>query len=73
MGSFQTCTIYMFGSELEPTHSSHTEVLGCEGRMPQAFKVSMAYNNGPNSGSTTHLALSDECFLKKHIALLSST
>lgn len=63
--SFQTCTICMFGSGLEPLHSSHTELLGWEVGSPRHPRFSVAYNNGPHSGSTTHLALSDKWFWKR--------
>lgn len=32
---------------------------------PRHLRFSMAYNNGPHSGSTTHLALSDKWFWKR--------
>lgn len=63
--SFQTCTICMLGSGLEPLHSSHTELLGWEVGSPRHPRFSLAYNNGPHSGSTTHLALSDKWFWKR--------
>lgn len=63
--SFQTCTICMFGSGLEPSHSSHTALLGWGLGSPRQPRFSMAYNNGPHSGSTTHLALSDKWFWKR--------
>lgn len=63
--SFQTCTICMFGFGLQPLHSSHTELLGWGVGSPRHPRFSMAYNNGPHSGSTTHLALSDKWFWKR--------
>ena len=50
--SFQTCTICMFGSGLEPSNSSHTELLGWWGWDPpdiQGFlwPITMAHILGP--------------------------
>lgn len=67
---FQTCTICRFVSGLQPSHSSHTELLGWGVGSPRHPRFSVAHNNGPHSGSTTHLALSDKWFWKRtHTAL----
>lgn len=47
----------------QPHRAPVVEVEGVEEHgIPRHSRLSMAYNNGPHSGSRTHLALSDKWF-----------